>query len=125
MGRTFRQAFPILKRQMADLGERLRTARLRRRMTTIVFAQRMGVSRDTLNRLEKGDATIALGTYARALRVLGLEGDLDAVARDDVLGRKLQDLQLPGRKSRREPRRREPNPTPPTATGIPSPHRAP
>lgn len=70
-------------------------------MTTIVFAQRMGGSRDTLSRLEKGDATIALGTYGRALRVLGLDGDLDAVARDDVLGRKLQDLQLPERKSRK------------------------
>lgn len=103
MGRTFTQAFPTLKRQMADLGERLRTARLRRKITTIVFAQRMGVSRDTLNRLEKGDATIALGTYVRALRILGLDGDLNAVARDDVLGRKLQDLQLPGRRSRNEP----------------------
>lgn len=102
MGRTFRQTFPILKKQMANLGERLRTARLRRKMTTIVFAQRIGISRDTLNRLEKGDATIALGTYLRALRVLGLDGDLDAIARDDVLGRKLQDLQLPKRKSRNE-----------------------
>lgn len=89
---------------MADLGERLRKARLRRKLTTIAFAQRMDISRDTLNRLEKGDATIALGTYVRALRILGLDGDLDAVARDDVLGRKLQDLQLPGRKSRMEDR---------------------
>lgn len=103
MGRTFKQTFPTLKRQMADFGERLRTARLRRKITTVVFAQRMDVSRDTLNRLEKGDATIALGTYVRALRILGLDGDLDAMARDDVLGRKLQDLQLPGRRSRNEP----------------------
>jgi transcriptional regulator with XRE-family HTH domain len=102
MGRTFMPVFPTLKKQMAALGERLRAARLRRKITTIVFAQRMGVSRDTLNRLEKGDATIALGTYARALRILGLDGDLDAVARDDVLGRKMQDLQLPGRRSRND-----------------------
>lgn len=57
-----------------------------------MFAERVGISRDTLHRLEKGDATIALGTYARALRVLGLDRDLDAIARDDELGRKLQDL---------------------------------
>lgn len=88
---------------MANLGERLRLARLRRKLTTIVFAERMGVSRDTLNRLEKGDETIALGTYVRALRILGLDGDLEAVARDDVLGRKLQDMNMPGRRFRNEP----------------------
>lgn len=69
-------------------------------MSTILFAERMGVSRDTLNRLEKGDATIALGTYARALRILGMDRDLDAIARDDELGRKLQDLELPERRAR-------------------------
>jgi len=58
------------------------------------FAERVGVSRDTLHRLEKGDSTIALGTYVKALRVLGLDRDLDAIASDDVLGRKLQDLRL-------------------------------
>lgn len=85
---------------MQALGKRMQTARLRRKLTAVVFAQRMGVSRDTLSRLEKGDATIALGTYLRALRVLGLDGDLDVIARDDTLGRKLQDLQLFENKSR-------------------------
>jgi hypothetical protein len=60
----------------------------------------MGISRATLSRLEKGDPAIALGTYMRALRVLGLDKDLDAVARDDELGRKLQDLNLPKRPRR-------------------------
>jgi hypothetical protein len=55
----------------------------------------MDISRDTLNRLEKGDGTIALGTYMRALHVLGLEKDFDIVARDDELSRKLQELNLP------------------------------
>ena len=86
---------------MQALGQRLRAARLRRRISTVLFAERMGVSRDTLNRLEKGESTIALGTYLRALRVLGLDRDLDAVARDDVLGQKLQDLRLTGQKHRR------------------------
>ncbi|MEN9865997.1 MAG: hypothetical protein RL748_1587 [Pseudomonadota bacterium] len=87
--------FPQAAKQMADLGLRLRTARLRRGIGTALFAERMGVSRDTLNRLEKGEATIAIGTYLRALRVLGLDKDLDLLAQDDELGRKLQDLQLP------------------------------
>ena len=60
----------------------------------------MGVSRDTLNRLEKGDATIALGTYVRALRILGLDGDIDTVAQDDKLGRALQDQNLLVKNSR-------------------------
>lgn len=87
--------FPALAKQLAALGLRLRTARLRRGLGTVLFAERMNVSRDTLNRLEKGDPGIAIGTYLRALRVLGLEQDLDLLAKDDELGRKLQDLQLP------------------------------
>lgn len=79
---------------MEALGERLRNARLRRNITGVLFAERMSVSRDTLHRLEKGDAGISLGTYLRALRVLGLDHDLDLIARDDVLGRRLQDERL-------------------------------
>ena len=94
MSRTFRPLFPTLAKQIQALGGRLRLARLRRRLSAVAFAERVGVSRDTLHRLEKGDSTISVGTYARALRVLGLDRDLDAVARDDELGRKLQDLKL-------------------------------
>jgi transcriptional regulator with XRE-family HTH domain len=92
MPRTFQRPFPSAERQMSAFGARLRAARLRRHITTILFAKRMGISRDTLNRLEKGDATIALGTYMRALHVLGLEKDFDVVARDDELSRKLQEV---------------------------------
>lgn len=80
---------------MVALGQRLREARLRRGISTLLFAERMNVSRDTLNRLEKGDPSIAMGTYVRALRVLALEKDMDKVAQDDELGRKLQDLRMP------------------------------
>jgi transcriptional regulator with XRE-family HTH domain len=86
--------FPTALKQISDLGERLRLARRRREITAGLFAERMGVSRETLRRLEKGDPTIALGTYLRALRVLGLDKDVDAIASDDVLGRKLQDIAL-------------------------------
>lgn len=101
MPRTFRPSFPAAVRQMQDLGQRMKVARLRREISTVLFAERVGISRDTLSRLEKGDPAIALGTYLKALRVLGLEKDLDAIAQDDVFGRKLQDLKLLGQKSRR------------------------
>jgi transcriptional regulator with XRE-family HTH domain len=85
---------------MEALGERLRLARRRRHLTSVLFAERMGVSRDTLHRLEKGDPGISLGTYLRALRVLGLDADIELIARDDVLGRQLQDELLPRRRKR-------------------------
>ena len=99
MGRRVRKPFPQASRQLEALGDRLRTARLRRKLTGVVFAERMGVARDTLHRLEKGDPGISLGTYQRALRILGLDQDLDLIARDDVLGRKLQDARLPARRA--------------------------
>jgi transcriptional regulator with XRE-family HTH domain len=72
----------------------MRLARKRRKLSMQLFAERVNVSRETLRRLEQGDHTIAIGTYMRALRVLGLDKDIDNVARDDELGRKLQDIEL-------------------------------
>ncbi|WP_435626937.1 helix-turn-helix transcriptional regulator [Candidatus Ferrigenium straubiae] len=99
MARSFHSPFPSITKQLTALGERLRDARLRRELTTVLFSERLGVSRDTLNRLEKGDPNIAIGTYMKALRVLGLDQDIDQVARDDVIGRKLQDRALPPRRN--------------------------
>ncbi|MGV7211231.1 helix-turn-helix domain-containing protein [Oxalobacteraceae bacterium A2-2] len=86
--------FPSIDRQLKALGQRLREARLRRDISTVLFCERMNVSRDTLNRMEKGDASIAIGTYLRALRILGMDKDLEMVASNDELGRKLQDAKL-------------------------------
>lgn len=86
--------FPSVDRQLKAFGQRLREARLRRDISTVLFCERMNVSRDTLNRLEKGDASIAIGTYLRALRILGMDKDFEAVAQNDELGRKLQDAKL-------------------------------
>lgn len=93
-------AFPAQQRQLTALGHRLRMARERRRMGTELFAERLGVSRETLRRLEKGDPTIAMGSFLKALRVLGLDRDIDKLAADDELGRKLQDIELLGAKQR-------------------------
>jgi len=98
MPRIIPTLFPPSTRQLASLGERLRMARLRRRYSAESVAKRAGVARATLYRVEVGDAGVSIATYASVLRVLGLHGDLDLLARDDVLGRKLQDLKLPTRK---------------------------
>jgi transcriptional regulator with XRE-family HTH domain len=98
MPRTIPILFPPSARQLSALGERLRLSRLRRRYSSETVAKRAGVARGTLYRVEKGDPGVSIATYASVLRVLGLQDDLDLVARDDVLGRKLQDLNLPVRK---------------------------
>lgn len=100
--------FPALAALLSDLGSRLKLARLRRRFSAATVAARAGIARATLARAERGDGAVTLGTYVRILNVLGLESDLALVARDDELGRRLQDLGLPTR--RRAPKTR-------TATG--------
>nr|WP_314857770.1 helix-turn-helix domain-containing protein [uncultured Undibacterium sp.] len=83
--------YPNQTAQMAAFGERIRLARRRRKLTTTLFAERMGVSRETLRRVENGDPTVAFASYLSALQTLGLAHDIDQLASEDVLGRKLQD----------------------------------
>jgi transcriptional regulator with XRE-family HTH domain len=95
---------PRLARLIAGLGENLKKARLRRTYSSETVAQRAGIARKTLYRVEQGDPAVALGIYARVLQALRLENDLAAIAADDALGRKLQDASLKPR--RRAPRQR-------------------
>ena len=62
-----------------------------------LVAERAGMSRTTLRGVERGDAGVTLGGYANVLHALGLHEDLGLVARDDELGRKLQDAAMPTR----------------------------
>jgi transcriptional regulator with XRE-family HTH domain len=100
---------PRLRRELARLGERLRQARLRRAYSAETIAQRAGITRKTLSRVEQGDPAVSLGVYARVLQALGLDADLSHIARDDELGRRLQDIGLkrprraPGKKSPPQP----------------------
>ena len=102
MPRKAPPSFPSESKLLIDLGERLRLARLRRRLTTSTVAKRCNISRPTLAKVERGNPSVTFGTYLRVLSVYGIEGDLAAVAVDDALGRRLQDLGLPAvRKGRR------------------------
>jgi transcriptional regulator with XRE-family HTH domain len=86
--------FPSAARQLAALGERLRAARRRRRLTQAVVAARVGVSKQTIAKLEGGNPATSLATMLRVLQVLGLGEQIDRLAVDDELGRRLQDLDL-------------------------------
>ena len=89
--------FPKTKLILEQLGENIRLARLRRNISTSLQAERAGISRPTLNMIEKGSPSVCLGNYVQVLVSLGLEEDLLKVAADDELGRTLQDLNLPVR----------------------------
>ena len=85
---------PKHQRFLEQLGENLRLARKRRRLTTGQVAERAGVSRSTLYHLEKGEANSSIGTLLQVLVALKLENDLAKLASDDELGRKLLDIEL-------------------------------
>lgn len=97
---------PQTQRILNQLGEQIRLARLRRQLSSELVAERAGISRMTLSNIEKGSPSVAIGSYAAVLHALNnMDTDLLLVAKDDELGRKLQDLNLPTR--RRAPKREE------------------
>ena len=97
---------PQTQRMLNQMGEQIRLARLRRHLTAELVAERAGISRMTLSNIEKGSSSVAIGSYAAVLHALnGMDKDLLLVAKDDELGRKLQDLGLPTRC--RAPKKRE------------------
>lgn len=98
--------FPQEQALLTQLGERIKLARLRRKLSNVVVAQRSGISRSSLYKVEAGDPGATLGTYVRVLAVLGLEGDIGSLAADDKVGRRLQDLAL--MPSPAKPRQRQP-----------------
>jgi transcriptional regulator with XRE-family HTH domain len=113
MARKTAVPLPAIRRALVTLGEDLRLARLRRRLSATLVAERAGMSRPTLRAIERGEPGVTLGAYASVLHVLGLSENLASLARDDELGRKLQDAELPARPIRR--RAAEPA-KPPTRT---------
>ena len=97
-----------VRRALRKLGSDIRDARLRRRIQVAVAAERASIGRSTLNRVEKGDPTVAVGIYATVLFVLGLEnrvGDL-ADARNDATGLQLEEDLLPKRIRTPKPRKK-------------------
>ena len=99
MGRKAVVIMPQTQEILATMGEQIKMARLRRRISAELAAERAGISRATLWAVEKGSPSVAIGIYAAVLHSLnGMDRELLLVAKDDELGRKLQDLELPVRK---------------------------
>ena len=85
---------PRIQRILSELGENIKLARLRRKLSTEQVAERANISRPTLLAIENGSPTVSIGAYLLVLNILGLEKDLLNVAKDDELGRKLQDVRI-------------------------------
>jgi transcriptional regulator with XRE-family HTH domain len=106
---------PRLQQLLARRGENIRLARLRRKLSAALVAERAGISRNTLHAIEQGIATVSMGAYLQVLFVLGLEQSISQVANDDALGRKLQDAGLgiraraPKQKPQQQPENNKPN----------------
>ena len=88
---------PKFQKILEQLGENVKLARKRRKLTTIQVSERAGIDRTTLYHIEKGNPSVSIGAYFNVLRVLGLQDDFLKLAADDELGRKLQDLKLIGK----------------------------
>jgi len=89
---------PKDKRILEHVGENIKLARLRRKLTTEQVSKRANIARSTLWHVEKGSEHIGIGIFLQVLSVLGLAHDLIKVAEDDLLGRKLQDAKLSTKK---------------------------
>jgi transcriptional regulator with XRE-family HTH domain len=86
--------FPQHLKILQKLGEQIKLARKRRRLTTLQVAERASINRSTLYQIEKGNPSVSIGSYFNVLRVLGLHEDFLKLAADDELGRELQDKRL-------------------------------
>jgi len=79
---------------LAKMGENIKLARLRRKLSVQQISERAGISRTTLWAIERGKESVTMGAYYQVLSVLGFEKDILKIGTDDVLGQKLQDLNL-------------------------------
>lgn len=99
MSKSTTVLLPQTQEILRIMGEQIKLARLRRNLSAVLVAERAGISRATLQSVEKGAPTVAIGIYAAVLHALNnLDKDLLLIAKDDELGRTLQDLKLTVRK---------------------------
>ena len=82
------------KNILATLGENIKLARLRRKLSIRSMAERAGIATSTLGNIEDGSPSVSLGSYLQVLSVLRLEEDLLLIADKDPIGRQIQDAGL-------------------------------
>ncbi len=86
---------PATDELLHQFGDRLRVARLRRKLAAKQVAARAGMAPMTLRSLERGGSGVTMGAYLAVMQVLGIEKDLNLLGKADPVGRELQDARLP------------------------------
>ena len=89
--------FPKNRQVLSQMGENIKLACKRRGYSQSLIADRTGLSRLTVRKIEQGDPAVSIGHYVSVLSVLGMVEDFAKIASDDTLGRKLQDIKLMGK----------------------------
>jgi transcriptional regulator with XRE-family HTH domain len=89
---------------LRQFGDRLRLARLRRRLPAKQVAERAGMAPMTLRSLERGGSGVTMGAYLAVMQVLGIEKDINLLGQADAVGRELQDARLPARSKAMRPK---------------------
>lgn len=99
MDKIYCNIMPETEKILKIMGEQIKLARLRRNLTVKLVAERAGISRASLWKVENGNPSVSMGIYAVVLHALnGMDKDLLLVAKDDEMGREMQDLDLLTRK---------------------------
>lgn len=99
MGKKTVELLPSTMEILSTMGEQIKLARLRRNLSVELVAERANISRATLWSIEKGSPSVSIGNYAAVLHAMNnMDSDLLLIAKDDELGRKLQDLKLTAKK---------------------------
>lgn len=88
-----------LRKNLKNLGESLKKARLRRRLKMTTIADRAGISRETLAKIQRGDPGVGIGNYAAVIFALGLGTEWMNLAdiTEDPVGQALDEERLPSR----------------------------
>lgn len=100
--------YPTETKQLRDFGERLKRARLIRRFSSAIVAERANISRQTLTKAEKGNPNVTLGVYLRIMAVLGLRKSFENLGHDQMAEMFLRHGELEIRK--RAPKKPKPAP---------------
>ncbi len=85
---------PDTLKRIQQLGEQIRLARLRRRISITVVAERTGLSRSTIYAVEAGEPGVSIGSYAAVMKAIGMPDEITKPCREDEVGRLLQDSDL-------------------------------
>lgn len=98
MKKTSTIPIPVNK-ALKKLGADLKEARIKRRLTMALVEERAGITHTTLSKVEKGDAGVSIGIYAKVMFVLGLIDNIYNLAEpdNDTVGKVYDKENLPKR----------------------------